>query len=106
MSLLGHKEFTPALIKAFTEVREEVEDEVFSGLLHLEMACFARYTQAAIDAGDYERLSECYEFADRFFRAADDELKNAFGSVAKIAFQVVSLPQALLIFFTRSGHEA
>ena len=78
MSLLGHKEFTPALIEAFPEVREEVEDEVFSGLLHLEMACFARYTQAAIDAGDYERIRVCFEFADRFFRAADDELKNAF----------------------------
>jgi hypothetical protein len=78
MSLLGHREFTPALIEAFPELREEVEDEVYSGLLHLEMACFARYTQAAIDAGDHKRLGECYEFADRFFRVADDELKNAF----------------------------
>ena len=78
MSLLGHREFTPALIEAFPELREEVEDEVFSGLLHLEMACFARHTQAAIDAMDDERLGKCYEFADRFFRAADDELKNAF----------------------------
>ena len=78
MSLLGHKEFTPALIEAFPELREEVEDEVFAGLLHLEMACFARYTQAAIDAGDDGRLGVCYEFADRFFLAADDELKNAF----------------------------
>jgi hypothetical protein len=52
MSLLGHKEFTPALVEAFPGLREEVEDEVYSGLLHLEMACFTRYTQAAIDAGD------------------------------------------------------
>jgi hypothetical protein len=78
MNLLGHKEFTPALIAAFPELQEEVEDEVFRGLLHLEMACFARYTQAAIDARLHERLSECYKFADRFFREADDELKNAF----------------------------
>jgi hypothetical protein len=78
MSLLGHKEFTPALIQAFPGLREEVGDEVYCGLLHLEMACFTRYTQAAIDAGDYERLGKCYEFADRFFRSADDDLKNAF----------------------------
>ena len=78
MSLLGHKDFTPALIEAFPVLREEVEDEVISGLLHLEMACFARYTQAAIDGRDDERLGRCYEFADRFFRVADDELINAF----------------------------
>lgn len=75
--LNGRKEFVSALVNEFPELREEVEDEIYSGLLHLEMACFARYTQDAIDQGDAERVSKCFNFADRFFVNADSNLNNA-----------------------------
>jgi hypothetical protein len=76
MSLLGNKEFTQDLLTTFPELRDELQDEMVCGLLHFEVACFANYTQDAIDKMNYQRLTECYRFADNFFRSAVDELRN------------------------------
>ena len=78
MNLVGREEFISELIQSFPELREEVEDEIISGLLHLEMASFARCTQDAIERGEFDRLIQYYKFADRFYRNANGALKNAF----------------------------
>jgi len=78
MNLNGREQFVSALKEEFPEVREEVEDEIWTGLLHLEMACFARFTQDAIEQGDFDRLKQCFDFAARFYETADPNLKNAF----------------------------
>ncbi|MEY2536845.1 MAG: hypothetical protein QOG67_585 [Verrucomicrobiota bacterium] len=68
-------QFIEQLVAEFPELRHDIEDE--TGLLHLQMAAFARSTQAAIDTGDTETLKRHFAFADRFFYHSADDLENA-----------------------------
>ena len=61
----------------FPEIRDELHDETWEGLLHLQISVFARLTQRAIDDGDRARFKKaCDLFAD-LFTQADPELVNA-----------------------------
>lgn len=77
MPAFGHQELLVWLNREFPELREELADETWAGLLHLEVACFARLTQQAIDNGDQQVLKRCFSLADDVFRMADAEVKNA-----------------------------
>jgi hypothetical protein len=73
--LYSHSDFTRMLLGEFPELRAEIEDE--DGLLHLEMAVFARHTQTAVDAGDWPTLKRCVHLAHELWERADPALKNA-----------------------------
>jgi len=66
-----------ALRADFPELTDELNDEVWRGLLHLETACFARLVQSAIDTGERGRVVRCFEFARRWWMAGDDAVQNA-----------------------------
>ena len=68
-------QFIEQLAAEFPELRGDIEEE--DGLLHLQMAVFARSTQGAIDAGDTDTLRRHFAFADRFFHHSADDLENA-----------------------------
>ena len=42
------------------------------------MGAFARFTQKAIDQGDFDTIDQCFVLAHRMFHDAESELKNAF----------------------------
>ena len=69
-------QFIEQLGLEFPELREDIKE--YEGLLHVQMGSFARITQAAIDAGDFETLRRQFMLADRFFRDAAPDLQNAF----------------------------
>lgn len=75
--MISHQQFIELLLAEFPGLRSEVQDETWAGLLHLETACFGRYTQSAIDNHDVENLRRCFDFATRIFQDADAEVKNA-----------------------------
>jgi len=63
---------------AFPELRADMENETWRGLLHLEIGCFARFTQERIDAEDREGVQRCFALADRIFANCDPVVENAF----------------------------
>lgn len=69
-----HAQLVAALNEQFPELRDELADE---RLLHLEVACLARLTQAAISDGDRDLVKRSFKFADVAFRTGDDVVKNA-----------------------------
>jgi len=69
-------QFIQQLVAEFPELCDEIKEH--EGLLHVQMGSFARITQAAIDAGDFESLRRQFTLADRFFRDAAPDLQNAF----------------------------
>ena len=75
--MISHQQFVEQLLIEFPGLKSEVLDETWAGLLHVETACFARYTQAAIDNHDVEQVRQCFEFATRIFHDADAEVRNA-----------------------------
>jgi hypothetical protein len=70
------KQFSEQLAAEFPELCEDIRE--YAELPHLQMASFARITQAAIDAGDFESLRRQFMFADRLFQDAAPDLQNAF----------------------------
>jgi hypothetical protein len=63
------------LLSEFPELRSEVEEA--DGLLHLEMAVFSRWTQTAIDNGDWPTLKRCVHLAHELWKRPDSGLLNA-----------------------------
>lgn len=60
----------------FPELHEDIKE--YEGLLHVQMGSFACITQAAIDAGGFEKLRRQFMFAERFLHDAASDLENAF----------------------------
>jgi hypothetical protein len=77
MSGFTHRQFVDELVREFPGLRDDVSDEIWSGLLHLETACFARYTQAVIDEENANELRRCFAFATRVFQDCAPDVKNA-----------------------------
>jgi hypothetical protein len=73
---IDHERFIARLAERFPEVAAAIDD-CSEGLLHLEMATFARATQAAIDAQDRETVRRHFQFIDEVFRQAAPEVENA-----------------------------
>jgi hypothetical protein len=65
------------LIESFPSIEDELKDETWAGLLHLEMACFARLTQGWIDNGEKAKLDKSFALARGFFINGDEDVKNA-----------------------------
>lgn len=65
------------LIEEFPSLEEEIRDDVWAGLVHLEIGCFARYTQRQIDGGNREEVQRCFAVADRILKNADEQVDNA-----------------------------
>jgi hypothetical protein len=65
------------LESAFPSIRADLHDETWDGLLHMQVAVFAEYTQAQIDAHDVRELRRCFEVARQFMLHGDPSVNNA-----------------------------
>ena len=74
---MHRSEFLVELKREFPDVREDVNQE--HGLLHLEVAAFARRTQRAIDEQDREAVSRAFKLAAKCLTDGDSKLQNAIG---------------------------
>lgn len=72
----GHSQFERLLELRFPAIAAEVSD-CERGLLHCEMAVFARSTCAAIESGDFEQAQAHLDFVDELFECAEPDLENA-----------------------------
>ena len=75
--LIGREEFLERVLERFPELRSEIEDGVWCGLLHPEMGVFSRYTQRAINHADWDRVEACFHLADELLTRASPQLENA-----------------------------
>jgi hypothetical protein len=67
--------FERRLAERFPAIAQEIDD-FERGLLHLEMAVFARATSAEIDRRNFEEV-RAFQFVDELFASAGPELENA-----------------------------
>ena len=72
----GQRHFEELLTHCFPGIAGEI-NEIERGLLHLEMAAFARATCAAIDNKDFKEVGAHLEFIDELFYDAAPDLENA-----------------------------
>jgi hypothetical protein len=74
---LGRQEMVDMLLQAFPVLEAELKDPLWAGLLHLEMACFARFTQARVDEEDRKGVAACFALARVFLMEGDPDVENA-----------------------------
>lgn len=76
ISHFDRDQFIALLTSRFPEVVASIDDSSL-GLLHLEMATFARATQSAIDNHDRDAVRRHFQFIDEVFRQAASEVEGA-----------------------------
>jgi hypothetical protein len=72
----GQRRFEELLANRFPAIAGRIS-EIERGLLHLEMAAFARATCTAIDGGNLKEVAVHLAFIDELFRDAAPDLENA-----------------------------
>ena len=76
-SNISEKGFIDMLVKRFPEIKEEVLDEDYEGLLTLQVGCFKRFTQEAINNNDFQRVSASFEFVNELIDQVTAKVENA-----------------------------
>jgi hypothetical protein len=75
--LKNHKIFIEEMVTAFPEIKSEVFDEDYLGAISLQIGCFRRFTQRAIDANKLDTVKKCFEFIDSNTGVVDFEIENS-----------------------------
>lgn len=76
---IDHKKFIQELKNEFPLLVDELNDHIWKGLLHLEMAVFARYVQRLVDEHNYNETKKCFFFINRISKDCTDDVDNAIG---------------------------
>ena len=74
---MNNKEFIDKLTNTFPEIKEEVMDEDFEGLITLQIGCFMRYTQKAIDTNNEISINNSFQFVLDNLESVNDRIENA-----------------------------
>jgi hypothetical protein len=76
-NLMSTAEFMELLVHIFPEIREEVEDEDIEGLVTLQIGCFTRFTQKAIDNKDWTTVKKCFDFVMETMHTVEFRVENS-----------------------------
>ncbi len=81
-------EFIEVLVTKFPDIKEEVLNEDYHDLISLQVGCFTRFTQKAINAGDRNTALKCFHFADNCIDTVEYGVENslAISWAAKLKF--------------------
>jgi hypothetical protein len=70
-------EFFQLLVKHFPEIAEDVFDEDYNGLVHLQIGCMARYASELIRHGKFDFLKQLFDFFQTTVEKVDSSTENA-----------------------------
>ena len=77
MRQMNDKTFLNELIDNFPEIRDELLDEDFKDLIYLQIGCFKRFTQSAIDKEKLDVVKKCFQFIENRLDSLDQKVENA-----------------------------
>ena len=77
MRQMNDKTFLNELIDNFPEIRDELSDEDFKDLIYLQIGCFKRFTQSAIDKEKLDVVKKCFQFIENRLDSLDQKVENA-----------------------------
>jgi len=69
--------FINDLVSAFPDLKEEILDEDWMGLTSLQIGCFLKFTQRAIDENDVSLALKCFQFVDYDINKVKFEIENS-----------------------------
>jgi hypothetical protein len=74
---ISQEEFLRHLIEQFPALKSEVEDEDYQGLIHLQVACLAWYTNTCVAAGRIDEVRRILNFFHQMMEKVDTSTENA-----------------------------
>ena len=75
--MINRAQMVALLIAEFPDIEDDITDETWVGLTHLEVSSFRRYTQAQIDDRNEAELERCFRVARKLMMDGDGEIENA-----------------------------
>ena len=91
-------DFINELANNFPLIRNEILDDDYAGLPTLQISCFTRFTQKAIDNNDLITVKKCFEFVETSFGNVELRIENALflSYLGKLNFHTNSKAKKLL----------
>ncbi|GAB3723903.1 hypothetical protein GCM10027594_04920 [Hymenobacter agri] len=74
---LSREAFLQSLAESFPEIAEEVLDEDYAGLIHLQVGAMARYGNRLIQTGRFDELQKLFDFFHHTVTKVDSNTENA-----------------------------
>ena len=74
---LSRKDFLQSLTNHFPAIAEEVLGEDYTGLIHLQVACLARYANRLIATARLDELERVFRFFHDTVERVDSDTENA-----------------------------
>ncbi|MES2809964.1 MAG: hypothetical protein V4619_15140 [Bacteroidota bacterium] len=77
MGKYSEEQFVALITDTFPSLADEILDEDYKGLITLQVGCFTRFTQDAIDENDVKLVTKCFDFVDNIFERVNDRVENS-----------------------------
>jgi hypothetical protein len=74
---MSHAQFVSLTAETFPTVAEDILDEFWDGLIHLQVACLKRYANECLAASNLIEFERILRFVDYVLPKVDDSLDNA-----------------------------
>ncbi len=74
---ISQEEFLRHLIEQFPDIKSEVEDEDYQGLIYLQIGCLTRYTNTCVVAGRIDEVRRILDFFHQTVDRVDSTTENA-----------------------------
>ncbi|HEY2580318.1 MAG TPA: hypothetical protein VGI43_00840 [Mucilaginibacter sp.] len=71
------KVFIEELVNTFPEIRDEVFEEDYQGVLTWQIGCFERFTQKAVNNNDLATVKRCLDFVELNMNAVQFKIENS-----------------------------
>lgn len=75
---LSKEELIELIIKEFPSTEEDILDEIYEGLIHLQVSVLADYTNQCIQNARFDEVARVFKFFDAVIDKVDSETDNAF----------------------------
>lgn len=97
-SLKSDEEFIQDLVGLFPEIKDEIQDEDYAGLVTLQIGCFRHFTQEAINSNNLEIVLKCYNFVESNIGRVGHKIESVLyiSYLGKLDFQLNNNAEKLL----------
>lgn len=75
--MLDRKRFIDALTDRFPDLKEDLLDADYCFSIGLQIGCFKRYTQTAIDEKNVGVIKKCFSFVDSVIDKVTKDIENS-----------------------------
>jgi hypothetical protein len=74
---LSEADFIKLLIDQFPDIKDDIIDEDYEGLIHMQVGCLADYANKCIANGRLDEVRRVFDFFEKTVEKVDSKVENA-----------------------------